>query len=148
MTPAQFREVLKLAEEVGATRYLQTPSFGSIAAGDDSTPQPIRFTRAGFVTAYSGQIASAAVADYGGTSLRVNIGGTEDLYVDGQGGPTFAGFLELFGGVPARRKLVRRVVPGDVWVFTVRNGNAGAVTPLVLLDVLDDEDVKKLLTAI
>jgi len=88
-----LREVLKMTEEAGATRYWQTPSFGTVANGTDSTPQPVRFTRDGFVTSFMGSLASGAVADYGGSSLRVQLGGTEDLFVDGQGGPAFFPFL-------------------------------------------------------
>jgi hypothetical protein len=145
-----LRQLLELADLAGSTRYLKTPAFGAIAPLTISGPQTIRFTRDGFVTAFSGQIQSGAAADYAAAALRVQIGGQEDLFVDGQGAPAFAGFLELFGGVPARRRIVRRVVRGDLWTFTVQNLFAAvtSITPTVTLDILDDEDLAKLMSAL
>lgn len=143
-----LRQLLELAELAGATRYFKADAFGVIATTKQSPAVTVRFTRNGFVTAFSGQIDSGAVADYAGTLLRVQLGGTEDLFVDGQGAPTQAGFLELFGGVPARRRIVRRVVKGDLWVFTAQNNTAGNVTPRVTLDFLDDDDLKNLMSAL
>lgn len=137
-----LREMLALVDRAGATRYLQAPSFGSVAAATDSTPQPVRFTWDGFVVALYGGIQSAAAADYGGASLRVQIGGTEDMFVDGQGGPAFVSFLGLFGGVPNMQRIVRRVSRGDLWTFTVRNATAGAIVPSVFLSFLADKDVQ------
>lgn len=151
MSVATLRQLLELAELAGATRYFKTPAFGSVVANTISTPQPIRFTRDGFVTSYFGQIQSGAVADYGAAALRVQIGGSQDVYIDGQGGPAFCGYLELFGGVPAKQRFVRRVSRGDLWVFTVQNLNAPggqAVVPTVTLAFLDDEDLARLQQAL
>lgn len=145
-----LRNLLELAELAGATRYYKTPSFGTVPAATISAPQPIRFTRDGFVTSYTGQVQSGVAADYGATALRIQIGGQQDLFIDGQGGPAFAGFLELFGGVPARQRLVRRVKRGDLWVFTVQNLFAAvtAVIPTITLAFLDDEDLSNLASAL
>jgi hypothetical protein len=150
MSTTTLRQLLELAELAGATRYFKTPPFGSVSANTLSSPQPIRFTRDGFVTSYFGQIQSGAAADYGAAALRVQIGGSEDLYVDGQGGPAFCGYLELFGGVPAKQRLVRRVVRGDLWVFTVQNlyPTTTAITPTVTLSFLDDADLAKLMATL
>jgi len=140
--------VLDLASKAGATRYFQTPPFGAVAALTDSVPQPIRFTRFGYVVSILGSIQSGAVADYAATTLRVQIGGTEDLFVDGQGGPAFVPFLALFGGIVNERRCLRRVAPGDLWTFTCHdNAAAGSVTPLVQVSFLDDEDVARALAA-
>lgn len=145
-----LRQLLELAELAGATRYFKASEeqFGTIAAGQQSPNVTVRFTRNGFVTAFSGQIKSGAVADYGGVTLRVQIGGSEDLIVDGQGAPSQIGFLEAFGGVPAKRRIVRRVTVGELWTFTANNGTAGTVVPSVTLDFLDDDDIAKLMKAL
>ena len=144
-----LRELLDTAERAGATRYYQTPSFGTVTNAAASTPQPIRFTRPGYVVAMYGQVNSGAASDYAATSLRVQIGGTEDLFVDGQGGPAFAPFLALFGGIQNRQALLRRVVNGTLWTFTVQTTiGGGGVVPLVTLSFLDDQDVQTILSSL
>lgn len=151
MDLSTFRQVLELADTAGATRYYQTQSVGAIASGTNnglSTPATIRFTRSGFVSALYGQVTSGAVADYGGTSMRVQIGGTEDLFVDGLGAPAFAPFLALFGGVFNKQRLLRRVNPGDLWTFTFQTTIVGGVTPSAQLGFLDDEDCSSLMKSL
>lgn len=146
-----LRQLLELAELAGATRYYKASAqqFGAIAPNSQSPNVSVRFTRNGFVTGMSGQIDTGAVADYAAMTLRVQIGGTKDLIVDGQGAPTSIGFLEAFGGVPAKRRIVRRVVEGQLWVFTASNGsNANTLTPSVTLDFLDDEDIANLMASL
>jgi hypothetical protein len=143
-----LKQMLALVDRAGATRMLQCPSFGTVLTGTDSTPQPIRFTWDGFVVGLYGAIASGVAADYGGTALRVQLGGTEDMFVDGQGGPASVSFLGLFGGVPNYQRIVRRVVKGDLWTFTVHNGTAGSVAPSVWLSFLADKDVAQVTEAL
>jgi hypothetical protein len=143
-----LKAVLDLVQQAGATRFLQTPAFGAIGAGVTSAPQNIRFTEEGFVVGLYGNVQSGAVADYAGTSLRVQIGGTEDLFVDGLGGPVGLPFLMLFGGIQNMQPIVRRVIPGDLWAFSVTNNTAGNVTPLAAVSFLADRDVRLALETI
>jgi len=142
-----LEQLLDTARTAGATRYYQTPSFGTVTNAAASTPQPIRFTRSGYVVAMYGQVDSGAVADYAKTSLRVQIGGTEDVAVDGQGGPAFVPFLALFGGIQNYQRLLRRVVNGTLWTFTVQT-TAASVVPLVTLAFIDDDDIKTILASL
>lgn len=143
-----LRALLDMAEQTGATRILQAPTFGTVANATDSTPQSIVIPEPGFVTALAGQIASGAVADYGGSSLRFQIGGTEDFFVDGQGGPAFSPFLMNFGGLPAKKRVLRRVGRGDLWTFTVRNATGGGIIPTVAIDFITDKDLAAVLASI
>lgn len=143
-----LRMILDLAERAGATRYFQTPSFGATPAGAPSTPQSIRFTRPGFVCSLLGSIQSGTAPDFAGTSLRVQIGGTEDLFIDGQGGPAFSPFLALFGGIQNVRRVLRRVAAGDLWTFTVQNNTLAPIVALVEVAYLDDEDIWRCLQAV
>ena len=143
-----IRDMLALVDRAGATRYMQAPSFGTVGNGTDSTPQSIRFGWDGFVVGLYGQIQSGTAADYGGSSLRVQIGGTEDLFIDGQGGPAFAGFLGLFGGVPNYQRVVRPIKNGDLWTLTVRNASGGSIVPSVWFSFLAAKDVAAITAAL
>lgn len=148
------RQVFELLQQqlastgrVGATRWLQTPSVGTIAAvaGQQSGPAPIRFPERGIVLAMYGQVQEASAANYASMAMRVQVGGQEDLFLDGQGGPAFLPFLGLFGGVSNWQPVMRRVIPGVDWVFTFQNvvGTA-TLTPSCQLSFIADADVEKL----
>ncbi len=143
-----LNDILKLADEAGATRFILAPSFGTVLTLQDSTPQPNRFSWDGYVVGLFGQVASGTAADYAGTTLRVQIGGVEDLFVDGQGGPAFLGFLGLFGGVPNFQRIVRRVQRGDLWTLTTHNNTAGSVVPSVWMTMVTDDDIAVLAKAV
>lgn len=129
---------------IGATRWFRTPSVGAVAAAGISIPAPIRFNQKGIVLAMYGQVASGVVADFAGTSVRIQVGGTEDLVLDGQGAPSFMPLLAAFGGVANWQPLMRRVIPGVDWIFTFRNDTAGNVTPMCVLAFLADVDVEQM----
>ncbi len=128
---------------IGATRLLVTTDVASPAVGQASTPVPVRFTKRGIVLAMYGQETDTATpAAFAQCGVRCQIGGTEDLFVDGQGGPSFAPMLALFGGVNNWFPLMRRAVPGTDWVFTFRNDTAaGTIDPKVVLAFIADEDI-------
>ncbi len=129
---------------IGATRYYVTPAVASpAAAGGTSTPSTIRFSRSGICLAMYGQEAVAATAaSFAQTGVRCQIGGTEDLFVDGQGGPAFAPMLALFGGQNCWTPLLRRVTPGVDWTFTFQNNTAaGTILPSVVLSMIADVDL-------
>lgn len=135
---------LALTGRVGATRVYVTPAI-TAAAGLDSAPVPIRFTSPGYVLAMYGQESSqATVASYAQTGVRAQINGNEDLHIDGNGGPAFAKMMGLFGGVNNWFPLCRRVLQGDLWIFTFRNGTAGLITPEVELAFFADADIERM----
>jgi hypothetical protein len=133
---------------IGATRYFVTPDVVSpAAAGGISTPASIRFSEKGIALAMYGQEAEvASQLTFAQCGVRCQIGGTEDLFVDGQGGPAFCSMLTLFGGQNCWTPLLRRVTPGVDWTFTFRNRRAaGNILPTVTIAVIADADVARML---
>lgn len=131
---------------VGATKIYTAPALAAaIAAGAsvESVPVTIRFREPGTVIALYGQEVAGTAAKFATTDIRVQIGGTEDLFTDGQQG-TFVPMLGLFGGALNWFPLWRRALPGVDWVFTFRNRDAGATaTPFAGLAFLADADVQR-----
>ncbi len=133
---------------IGATRYLVTPDVASpAAAGGISTPVPIRFSEKGVCLAMYGQEGEVASSlSFAQCGVRCQIGGTEDLFVDGQGGPTYASMLSLFGGQNCWTPLMRAVTPGVDWVFTFRNRRAsGNSQPSITLAVIAEIDIQRMM---
>ena len=129
---------------IGSTRFYLTPDVASpAAAGGISTPATIRFNEDGIAVAMYGQETdTASAALFAQTGVRCQIGGTEDLFVDGQGGPSFAPMLALFGGVNNWLPLLRTVKRGNLWTFTFQNNTAaGTIDPKVMIAVITDKDV-------
>lgn len=146
----QLQQQLASTGRIGATRYFVTPDVTSpAAAGGISTPSTIRFTEKGIALAMYGQEAVAASAlTFAQCGVRCQIGGTEDLFVDGQGGPAFASMLMLFGGQNCWTPLLRRVTPGVDWTFTFRNRTpAGTIDPSIIIAVIADSDVARAMQA-
>lgn len=139
-----LQQQLASTGRAGATRYYVTPAVASpAAAGGISTPANVRFTERGIVLAMYGQEAVAASQlTFAQCAVRCQIGGTEDLFVDGQGGPAFAPMLALFGGQNCWTPLLRRATPGVDWTFTFRNDTpAGTIDPTVVLAFIADRDL-------
>jgi len=139
-----LQQQLASTGRAGATRYFVTPFVASpSAAGGLSTPSNVRFTERGIALAMYGQESVAASAlTFAQTGVRCQIGGTEDLFVDGQGGPAFASMLALFGGQNCWTPLLRRVVPGVDWTFTFQNNTpAGTINPQVTIAFIADRDL-------
>lgn len=139
-----LQQQLAQTGRIGATRYIQTPDVGTLAAvaGEQSGPAPIRFPKSGIVLAMYGQVEEASAVNYAATAVRCQIGGQEDLFLDGQGGPAFLPMLGLFGGTSNWQPLMRRVRPGVDWVFTFQNlTGAATLTPSVQLAFIADGDV-------
>lgn len=129
---------------IGATRFFLTPDVASpAAAGGISAPSSIRFNVNGIALCMQGQETdTASVAAFAQTAFRCQIGGTEDLFVDGQGGPAFMPMLLAFGGVNNWMPLMRRVREADLWTFTFQNNQAaGTIDPKVSIAVISDSDI-------
>jgi hypothetical protein len=140
-----LQQQLASVGRIGATRYFVTSFVSSPnAAGGISAPVPVRFNITGICLAMYGQETdTATVAAYAQCGVRVQIGGTEDLFVDGQGGPAFAPMLALFGGVSNWTPLMRRIQPGVDWVFTFQNNTAaGTINPKIVLACIADADTR------
>ncbi len=143
-----LQQQLATTGRIGATRFFVTPDVASpAAAGGISIPSTIRFTDKGIALAMYGQEAVAATPlSFAQCGVRVQIGGSEDLIVDGQGGPSFASMLTLFGGQNCWTSLLRRVTPGTDWTFFFRNRTpAGTIAPSVTISVISDRDVANML---
>lgn len=144
-----LQQQLASTGRIGATRVVQTPPVASPAFGQISTPAAIRFPQWGIALAMYGQDAQADAVSYAQDLVRCQIGGTEDLFVDGQGGPAYIPMLALFGGQNNWFPLLRRVQPGVDWVFTFQNQNTGSgvIAPSITISVIYDQDVANMLAA-
>lgn len=133
---------------IPGTRWITTPSVGTVLAGADSITVPILFPTRGIVLAMYGQTVSttptANAVDFAGTRFRLQTGGTEDLIVDGRGGPAFMPFLASFGGVANWQPLVRGVEPGVNWQVTFRNLSAVDQRPEMIFAFIADADVQRM----
>lgn len=135
---------------VGSTKVYQVPALGTsvplaVSATVPSTLQapPLQFREAGVVLAMYGQERSGTGAKFATTGVRVQIGGQEDLFTDGNSGVPVS-MLSLFGGAINRFPLWRRVIPGVNWVVTYYNYDAVAVAyPDVSFAFLADADLAR-----
>lgn len=146
-----LQQQLASTGRIGFTRSFLTPDIATpAAAGGISAPAPIRFNVNGIALALYGQERDTATAvAYAQCAVRVQIGGTEDLFVDGNGGPAFAPMLALFGGVNNWIPLLRQVREGDQWTFSFRNDTAaGTIDPTCMVTCIADKDLANVLAQI
>lgn len=133
---------------IPGTRWITSPDVGSVLAGQDSITVPILFPMRGIVLALYGQTVSATPSansvDYAGVRFRLQVGGTEDLILDGRGGPSFLPMLGAFGGVANWMPLLRTVEPGVNWQLTFRNRSAVTQTPEVDFTFIADADIARM----
>lgn len=121
---------------LGATRIYQAPSVGAVAAGATSQSVPITWRTDGLVIAMYGQTLDGAVASLAGMSVRVQIGGSEDLFTDGNTGVAVP-MLALFGQAQNWFPLMRACYKTEVWSVSFVNATAGALTPSVQFAVVE-----------
>lgn len=133
---------------IPGTRWITSPDVGSVTAGSDSITVPILFPAKGIVLAMYGQTVSATptanAVDFAGTRFRLQVGGTEDLVLDGRGGPSFMPMLASFGGVANWMPLLRTVEPGVNWQITFRNRSAVTQNPEMVFSFIADQDVQRM----
>lgn len=150
-----LQQQLASTGRVGATRwYVTAPIATSPATGGGiSIPTPVRFTDRGIALAmYGVERTSQTAFSMANTAVRVQIGGTEDLFVDGLGGPAFAPFQAMFGSVTNWTPLMRRVTPGVDWIFTYQNnlpapGPPTTINPQIIIAVIADADIARMTAA-
>ncbi len=131
---------------VGATRIITVPDVDALAAGASvrSAPVPVDWRDAGWVLAMYGQEVAGTAPKFASTRMRVQIGGSEDLFTDGRAG-TYCSFLSLFGGAQNWFPLIRRCQPGIPWLVTYENRDGGATaTPSAQFAVILDPDVERI----
>lgn len=128
---------------IGATRYFLTPDIVSPAAGGGvSAPVSVRFNVNGIALCMQGQEITGTAAAFATCAFRCQIGGTEDLFIDGQGGPAFLPLLAAFGGVNNWMPTMRRVIAGIDWSFSFQNNTgAGTINPKIMIAVIADADI-------
>lgn len=133
---------------IPGTRWITSPDVGSVVAGSDSITVPILFPAKGIVLAMYGQTVSstptANAVDFAGVRFRLQVGGTEDLVLDGRGGPSFMPMLASFGGVANWMPLLRTVEPGVNWQITFRNRSAVTQNPEMVFAFIADADVQRM----
>jgi hypothetical protein len=129
---------------VGATKIYAAPALSAAitaSVGATSPPQNIRFREPGTVIACYGQELSGTAPKFAKTEVRVQIGGQEDLFTDGNVG-TFVSMLGIFGGPNNWFPLWRRAVPGVDWTVTYRNQDGSATAyPSFYLAFIGDADI-------
>lgn len=135
-----FTRQLAQFGRIGATTIYKAPELAAAIAGVAGTvagPQNIRFREPGTVIAMYGQEALGTSLSFATTEVRIQIGGNEDVFTDGQAG-TFVPLLALFGGSQNWFPLLRRAVPGVDWSISYRNQSAVAKTPQLMLAFVAD----------
>lgn len=128
----------------GSTKVYCVPDLAA-AVPISSTQQaaPLQFREPGVVIAMYGQELAATAAKYASTRVRVQIGGQEDIFTDGNAGVGIS-MLALFGGAQNWFPLWRRVIPGVTWVVTYQNLDAAATaTPSVQFGFIADADIAR-----
>lgn len=128
---------------VGATKIYRAPALsGPMAAlaGTEVSPGPMRIKEPGTMIAMYGQELAGTAAQFAATEVRVQIGGNEDLFTDGQSG-AFVPMLALFGGAQNWFPIWRRAKPGTDWFITYRSADAVAKTPSVYFAFIADGDI-------
>ena len=128
----------------GATKIYAVPSLGvSVPASSSLQAQPLQFREPGVVIAMYGQELSGTAAKFASTTVRVQLGGQEDLFTDGNSGVGVS-MLSLFGGAQNWFPLWRRVIPGVNWVITYGNNDSLAVAvPSVQFGFIADADIAR-----
>jgi hypothetical protein len=140
-----LQQQLATTGRIGGTRYFLTSTLATspAAGGGISVPVPVRFNVEGLALCIQGQEITGTPAAFAQCSFRTQIGGTEDLFVDGQGGPAFMPMLLAFGGVNNWMPTMRWVVPGVDWVFSFQNNTAaGTINPKVMIAVIAKADIE------
>lgn len=132
----------------GSTKIYAVPDLGApLALGapiTTSQPQTITFRENGVLIAMYGQELSGTAPKFATTRVRVQIGGSEDLFTDGQSG-VFLSLLSLFGGAQNWYPIWRRVTPGVRWVVTYQNlDTVATATPSAQFGFLGDADIARL----
>lgn len=131
----------------GANRLYRVPSPSTnIGSGSPSSPTtiaaiPIRFRKPGIAVAMYGQVLSAVAADAAGLEVRVQLGGTRDLFTDGDSG-TFVPYFALFGSSQNWFPLDLGVTEGQDWSVTWRNVGSNAVMPSLIISVFEPNEVR------
>ncbi len=129
---------------IGATRIQTVPDVAAIAASSFSQPQIVNWRDDGWVIAMYGQELAGTAPKFAATRVRVQIGGSEDLFSDGQAG-TYCSMLSLFGGAQNWFPLLRRVQKGVQWIVSYQNRDTGATaTPDAQFAMILDPDVARM----
>lgn len=125
---------------LGATRIYQAPSVGVLPAPLGSTSQsvPITWRTNGIVVAMYGQTLDGLASSFAGVSARVQIGGSEDLFTDGNTG-VFVPLLALFGNAQNWFPIMRQTYKTQVWSVSFRNDSGIAQTPSLQFAVVEQD---------
>lgn len=131
---------------VGATKIYAAPDLpAALAAGTNSPPLNIQFKEPGSAIAFYAQSVGDGVADataFATTRVKVEIGGQENIFTDGQVG-VFRSLLALVGGAQNWFPIWRRVTPGIDWTVTWQNLSEVTVVPEFSIAVIADADLAR-----
>lgn len=131
---------------VGATKIYIAPALSAAiaaVAGTTGGPTNIRFREPGTVIAIYGQEQAGTAPKFATTEVRIQVGGSEDLFTDGEVG-AFVPLLALFGGALNWFPMWRRAQPGVDWLVTWRNQSGAATAiPTLCLAFVADADLQR-----
>lgn len=129
-SPNVIESILRQVSQWGpipGTKAWKVPALGtSVAVASAATTPtiaqapPLQWREPGFVCAMKGSEQSGTGARFAKTGIRIQIGGQEDIFSDGNSGVDLS-LLTLFGGALNWLPLWRRVVPGVNWVVSWYN---------------------------
>lgn len=126
----------------GANRIYRVPALPAAltVATSPSVPLTCRFRKPGIVLAMFGQVVGASNSDASYLEVRIQLGGTRDLFTDGDSG-TYVPFYALFGDARNWFPLNVPALEGQDWTVTYREitGGPATVTPSLMFSVLEKE---------
>lgn len=154
MFPDTIETLLRYISQFGpvpSTKVYKVPALGTsvAAAANALTPmivqaQPLQFRETGFVLGMYGSERSGTGPKFAQTGVRVQIGGQEDLFTDGNSGVDVS-MLSLFGGALTRYPLWRAASPGVNWVVSYYNYDTEAVAlPEVEFSFVAQADIERM----
>lgn len=133
----------------GSTKIYSVPELqAAIPIGAPFAPTqvqaaPLQWREPGVVIAMYGQELAGTAPKFASTRVRVQIGGQEDLFTDGNVGVALS-MLQLFGGAQNWFPLWRRAVPGVNWIVTYQNLDpAATATPAASFAFIADADIAR-----
>ena len=143
---ALVQQQLSFLGEIGATKVLTVPRLSAAIAagvGNVSPPQTVYIREPGTIIALQCSELRGTAAGYAEVGIGVQIGGTTNLFTDGQVG-TFVPLLELVGGANRSFGLLRRAEPNVNWVVQYTNFSAvNAANPSASFLFIADADLAR-----
>jgi hypothetical protein len=131
--------------QVGGSKVYKVPALSAaVLAGQQAQAPVLQFREPGIVIALYGQERAATAQSYATTRIRIQIGGSEDLFTDGNVGVGLS-LLSLVGGAQNWYPIIRPAGPGVNWLITYENvSDDDDANPECQFSFLADADIARL----